>query len=119
MLEAFESHWKMSIRQSEKIFVEFLDREPEFAMFRGRGSDFYVNVRCGIMHQAETTGGWRILRSGDLFNGTTPINSVKFMRGLQRVLDSHSEELKRTNWGDKRWNAARRKLGSIGDNCNQ
>ena len=120
MLEALESFlrgWKKSLRQSEKLFVEFLDREAGFAAFRGRGSEFYTNVRCGILHQAETTAGWRILRSGELFDGDRTINAVRFIRALQRVLNKYCDELKHVNWGDKRWNAARRKLGNICDNC--
>jgi hypothetical protein len=120
MLEALESFlrgWKKSIRQSEKLFVDFLDREPDFATLRGRGSDFYTNVRCGILHQAETTAGWRIVRRGDLFDGDRTINADKFIRALQKVLNAHCDELTRINWGDKRWNAARRKLNNICDNC--
>lgn len=120
MLEALESFmrgWKRSVRQSEKLFVEFLDREADFAIFRGKGADFYKNVRCGILHQAETTAGWRIRRSGKLFDGHRTINATKFIHALQRVLNKHCDELKQTSWGDKRWNAARRKLGNICDNC--
>lgn len=42
MLEALESFlrgWKKSVRQSGKLFVEFLDREADFAAFRGRSSE--------------------------------------------------------------------------------
>lgn len=120
LLEAFESFlrgWKKSAGHSERLFVEFLDREASFAAFRGKGSDFYKNVRCGILHQAETTAGWRILRSRELFDGHRTINAVKFMQALQRILNRYCDELKQVNWGDKRWNAARRKLGNICDNC--
>jgi len=120
MLEALESFlrgWKKSVRQSEKLFVEFLDREPAFTTLRGHGSDFFGNVRCGILHQAETTAGWRIVRRGDLFDGNRTINADKFIRALQKVLNAYCDELKRINWGDKRWNAARRKLNNICDNC--
>jgi hypothetical protein len=120
MLEALESFlrgWKKSIHQSEKLFVEFLEREPDFATLIGRGSEFFTNVRCGILHQAETTAGWRIGRRGDLFDGNRTINADKFIRALQKVLNSHCDALKRVSWGDKRWNAARRKLDHICDNC--
>lgn len=120
MLEALESllcGWKKSGRQSEKMFVEFLDRESDFAAPKGCGPDFHTNVRCGILHRAETTAGWRVLRSGDLFDGDRTLNAHKFIRALQRVLNIHCDQLKGINWGDKRWNAARRKLNNICDNC--
>ena len=44
----------------------FFDVESAFAPFRGHVRDFYKGVRCGILHQAETTMGWRIRRDGDL-----------------------------------------------------
>jgi hypothetical protein len=120
MLEAFESLLqgrKRSIRPNVKAFIDFFDREPEFAALKGRGSEFFTNVRCGIVHQAETTKGWRILRSGQLFDGERTLNAAKFLRALRGVLNKHCDELKRINWGDKRWNAVRRKLGNICDNC--
>jgi hypothetical protein len=120
MVEALESLLqgrKRSISPNEKSFTDFLNREPEFAALKGRGSEFFTNVRCGILHQAETTRGWRILRSGELFDGDRTLNAVKFIRALQHVLNKHCDELKRVNWGDRRWNAARRKIGNICDNC--
>lgn len=120
MLEALESLLqgrKRSISPNEKSFTDLLNREPEFAALKGRGSEFFTNVRCGILHQGETTRGRRILRSGELFDGERTLNAVKFIRALQRVLNKHCDELKRINWGDKRWNAARRKMGNICDNC--
>jgi hypothetical protein len=101
MLEALESSmrgWKKSIRQSEKLFVDFLDREPDFATLRALGSDFFANVRCGILHQVETTAGWRIGRCGDLFDGDRTINADKFIRALQKVLNAYCDELKKINW---------------------
>lgn len=101
MLEALESFirgWKRSTRQSEKLFVEFLDRETDFVAFRGKGIEFYANVRCGILHQVETTAGWRLLRSGELFDGHRTINAIKFIQALQRVLNRYCDELKQAGW---------------------
>lgn len=120
MLEALESLLngrKRSIVPNEKSFADFLDREPEFAPLKGRGVEFFRNVRCGILHQAETTGGWKILRKGDLFDGDLTLNAVKFIRALQKVLNAHCDQLKAVNWGDKRWHATRRKMDYICVSC--
>ena len=87
MLEALESLLngrKRSIVPNEKSFADFLDREPEFASLRGRVARFSKNVRCGILHQAETTGGWKILRKGELFDGDHTLNAVRFIRAWRR-----------------------------------
>ena len=115
-LESFKRGWKKSVRQSKKLFVEFLDREPEFAAFKRHGSAFYTNVRCGILHQAETTGGWRIIRSGSLLDGYT-INATKFIAALQRVLKAYCSALKTESWGSKEWNKVNRKMSYVCENC--
>ena len=38
-----------------ETFRLFFDAVDSFKAFRGR--DLYKHVRCGILHQAETTGG--------------------------------------------------------------
>jgi hypothetical protein len=43
--------------------------------------------------------------------------TAKFIQSLQRVLNAYCDERKRTTWGDRRWNAARRKLNNISENC--
>ena len=49
--------------ESKKIFVEFLQHHAPFnAMFSPKeaATDYYSNVRCGLLHEAQTRGGWRI-----------------------------------------------------------
>ena len=49
--------------KSEVAFGKFFESHSEFACFSGQtASCFWKNVRCGIHHQAETTGGWKITR---------------------------------------------------------
>lgn len=48
---------------SAKLFVDFLTkRSPLNASFptRALGKEFYVAVRCGILHEACTKGQWRV-----------------------------------------------------------
>ncbi|MEJ2229129.1 MAG: hypothetical protein P8Y67_13045 [Alphaproteobacteria bacterium] len=49
--------------KSKDMFVRFLSQYPPFRdMFQNKAAaqDFYVNVRCKLLHEAQTKGGWRI-----------------------------------------------------------
>lgn len=47
---------------SGDIFVQFLSNRPPFAAVFDRvtARDFYVSVRCGLLHEARTKNGWTI-----------------------------------------------------------
>lgn len=48
---------------SRDMFITFLENhEPFKAMFstQGKARDFYASVRCGLLHEARTKGGWKI-----------------------------------------------------------
>lgn len=54
---------ELEYSNSRDIFVEFLvNHEPFSAMFTqsDTAGDFYVSVRCGLLHEACTKGQWRI-----------------------------------------------------------
>lgn len=50
-------------KSSQDIFVAFLTgRAPFSATFdEATAQDFYIGVRCGLLHEARTKNGWRIL----------------------------------------------------------
>jgi len=71
-LECFLQGWSSSENRSKAAFCLFFDAHDQFKDLRGYGQHFYKNVRCGILHQAETTGGWRIRRDKScLFDAAT------------------------------------------------
>lgn len=47
---------------SKSMFVSFLiNRKPFSESFDNEtASEFYKNIRCGLLHEASTNGGWRI-----------------------------------------------------------
>lgn len=48
---------------SSDVFVNFLRRRHPFAAHFGDdpiARDFYVGIRCGLLHEARTKNGWRI-----------------------------------------------------------
>lgn len=99
--------------KSARAFNLFFRTEPRFKMFRGK--PFYKHVRCGILHQGETTGGWTINRTGPLYDGTTRINAAQFHKQLAVVIDEYVERLRR-NEGRLR---ARfdKKMKAVLENC--
>jgi len=100
-------------RKSARCFGWFFNVENEFNVFskgglsandyldpqksrnnKGLPRDFYINVRCGILHNAETRNGWRISRQGDFFNETEKIiNASLFSEKLKKVIKQYQNKL--------------------------
>jgi hypothetical protein len=117
-LQSFREGWKSTERCSERAFKRFLTREPQFAAFSPYAVSFYRGVRCGILHQGETYGGWKIRRSGPLFEKEAlAVNATRFHKELNRSLTVYVEELKRSDFKSKLWKHARRKLSELVANC--
>ena len=91
----------------------------KFKEFKDFGNEFYDNVRCGILHQAETTGGWRITKQGKtLFKPASRIVNAKLFReNLNEVLDRFCGELKSADWDSDEWNNVFKKMEVICDHC--
>ena len=47
-----------------EIFIDFLSKRKPFSdhFDEDLAFEFYKNVRCGLLHEAQTKGGWRIRR---------------------------------------------------------
>lgn len=117
-LESFRQGWETSNRQSKAAFCLFFDAAEPFKDFRGHVQAFYTHVRCGILHQAETTGGWRIRRSGPLLDPTAlTINATRFLEALRQVLDTFCDSLKGSPWDDPVWKRVRTKMNAISKHC--
>ena len=124
-----------SPKGSEVAFVRFFKKNTEFfpdlrAHFplrvvkeQGRQKEkcaFYKNIRCGILHQAETTGGCRILRVGPLFSGdcgSVKINANLFVKAVNDSMDKYIESLRSDDCNSLLWRMARKKLTHICKNC--
>lgn len=67
-----------------------------------------------ILHQAESTGGWRVLRSGARFDAVArTVNAAKFIKTLRRELKDYSSALATSEWEDLIARHARTKLDAI------
>lgn len=117
-LESFIRGWPDSNGKSKEAFRSFFDRNDAFQIFRSCPDDFYYGVRCGILHQAETTRGLRIKRVGPLFESSTrTINANEFVSRLKEVLADYCEQLKRQPWDSEMWSNLRKKMKAICSNC--
>lgn len=119
-LESFRNGWKNTSRNSEAAFCSFFQAHDEFKDLRPVAHDFYHAVRCGILHQAETTDSWRVHREGGLFaesGGVRSVSASEFGARLRSVLDRYHDDLANGDWNDQIWVKARKKLQSICHNC--
>lgn len=117
-LESFRQGWSRTDKngRSPETFRLFFDSFDSFKPFRGL--DFYKHVRCGILHQAETTGGWKISRKGPILQiDTLTINATRFVDALSTALDRFCEDLKATPWNAPKWKKVRHKMDAIADHC--
>ncbi|MEP7163043.1 MAG: hypothetical protein ABI741_00035 [Ferruginibacter sp.] len=118
-LQSFKNGWGDSDRKSGQAFKQFLSTENNFSKFKGKENDFYSNIRCGILHQGETTGGWTVNRKGvNIFDSATlAVDSISFAKELEKSLKSYTESLKTSKWDSELWDNFRIKMRKIISNC--
>lgn len=119
VIEALESFYQGQTDtkgMSEKMFNDFFARDTPFKVFAGNGGWFYKNIRCGILHQAETRGGWRILRRGPLLDSSQKtINAARFHRELKKAVAHYAKQIE----SDDCWQNFQKKMRAICDNCSK
>lgn len=119
-LESFRQGWESSEGKSQLAFCSFLDRETEFHVFKGYAQPFYKHVRCGILHQAETTGGWTItlMPGKPLFEPKElRIQADEFRAVLARSLKAYTDALATSGPTDEIWKNCVAKLNVTIRNC--
>lgn len=120
MIEALESYWQgwKKSPNSSLAFCQFFSRNPRFDDIRGLTQEFYANIRCGIMHQGETTGGWHIRRDqGKLFEASTKtIDATVFLKEMESVLEDYCAALRTKPWNSEIWLKFRKKMNNICSN---
>ena len=119
-LESFYNGWEKTQDRGKEVFESFFrrefKREPAFKGFKGE--TFYPHVRCGILHQGETTGGFTISKKGDVFDsGKRRINARKFLTLMEKSLVAYREQLSNEEWDSEIWDNFRRKMRFIIENC--
>lgn len=118
-LYCFQEGRKRTGEAGGVAFEKFFSNSQFLKVFSSIGNEFYKNVRCGILHQGETYGGWKILRRGELFNKKTKtINATKFINALEKELLSFTNILGETRFHRRPMSGVIRKLDHICENCN-
>ena len=116
-LETFYQGWENSDRKSKSAFLSFFTRDKNFNEFtmNNMPTIFYENIRCGILHQGETTGGWSISRDGEkmLDLSEKKIDATVFSRTLKSSLDEFKKELDDSAWDSIHLKNVRTKLKAI------
>jgi hypothetical protein len=55
--------------------------------------EFYKNIRCGILQQALTQGGFGIIRTGPIFDSVgKSIDAPLFLRSLKQVVVRYADD---------------------------
>ena len=100
-----------------KLFTNFFtDSKTKLNDFKS--IHFYKHIRCGILHQGETTGGFKIRRDGELYNsGEKIINATKFLKELNQDVINYGEQLKSEKMCHPLWVNFMKKMYAIIDNC--
>lgn len=93
------------------VFKAFFDDNK--ALFPGiDGGQFYCNIRNGLLHQAQTKGGWKIgMYRSDLSDPNRKIvDRDLFAQAVEDSFDAYLDDLRRHTWRDDIWQKAARKI---------
>ena len=93
----------------ERFFSAYKTKFPGI-----NGGEFYDKIRCGILHQAQTQGCFRILRTGPIFDkAKKSINATGFLRTLKAIVEDYVEDLRVQDMHAGFWPNALRKIEYI------
>ncbi len=115
-LECFYEGKAHSKDGSAKMFAAFFQRPTGLEAF-GQGDNdwFYKEIRCAVLHQAETIGGWRLQRSGKLLDmGERVINAKRFVELLQCAVGNYAMLLEND---EALWRNFKKKMAAVCVNC--
>lgn len=118
VIETLESFYQGKIdtkKESKRIFLDFLIRDTPLKVLANGGDWFYTDIRCGILHQSESRGGWRVLRKGPLldFQART-INATRMLRILRAEVKNYAQKLQTD---DQLWENFCKKMNGVCLNC--
>lgn len=114
-LESFYQGRADTKKSSAQMFRDFLARDTELKVLAGGNDWFYKNIRCGILHQSESRGGWRVLRKGPLLDEPNKsVNATAVLRALRRAVLQYAIEIQDD---EALWQNFRKKMGAVCLNC--
>ena len=78
--------------------------------------DFYKKIRCGLLHQGETYGKYKISRKGIVLLDYETIDAALFFKHLKALLENYRDDLTTGKWDSTEWDACRMKIRYIIEN---
>ena len=117
-LQSFKEGLGDSKNISGSLIKIFFYETKFFPEFKNQGKEIYENIRCGVLHQGETTAGWKITRKeneSSSFSKKT-INANEFMDDLKKSLTEYRSELISEDWNSTIWKNFRTKMEKIIEN---
>jgi hypothetical protein len=114
-LESFYQGLPDTKGQGRKMFKDFFKRDINFSAFGKNGDWFFEDIRCGILHQAETRNGWKIWRKGPLLDEhRKTINATALLKQLRKSVEQYATEIQKDN---SLWESFCKKMDAICTNC--
>lgn len=100
---------------SSQMFRDFLARDTPLKVLADGNDWFYKDIRCGILHQSESRGGWRVLRRGPLLDAQAKaLNATAILRALRCEVRKYAL---RIQTDEQLWKNFCKKMGGICANC--
>jgi len=103
------NEWK----DARTVFEEFFRDAATKGLFASiDGTDFYKNVRNGLLHQGQTKDGWKInVGQNQLFDANSKrLDRNLFVEDLRNCFDRYLKELEEADWDEVLWKNLRRKV---------
>ncbi|MDE2112685.1 MAG: hypothetical protein KGJ79_16205 [Alphaproteobacteria bacterium] len=74
--------------RSAALFIDFLSSVPPFSteFTKTTADEFYVNIRCGLLHEARTKQGWSVWAESHAGQMVDPNRKIVFRNNLQSGL---------------------------------
>lgn len=114
-LQSFKEGFGDSKNISSFLIRIFFYETNFFTEFKNQGKEIYTDIRCGILHQGETKGGWKITRDKNIRSSleNKVINANEFMEDLEKSLEEYKNNLINADWDSDLWKNFCKKMKQI------
>jgi hypothetical protein len=93
----------------KKVFLYAESKNNNLQAFKGNNL-FYEIIRCGLLHQGETKGKYRITRKGLKLLEDDVIDAYIFHKSLKELLMNYKNDLCNMKWDSEMWDSCRQKI---------
>lgn len=114
-LESFYQGRADTRNASSQMFRDFFARDTALKVFAGGNDWFYKDIRCGILHQSESRGGWHVLRRGPLLDTQAKtMNATALLSALRLEVRQYAQQIQTD---EQLWRNFCKKMGAVCANC--